>query len=71
MTPPTGLEHLAGGSGRAPRLRPSLFCLNQAPRAWNRRLEAELRKRNFVQSQADPSLWMLFGEGMRVMCMFC
>jgi hypothetical protein len=40
---PAGAEHLAGGCGRVLRLRRALHGLRQAPRAWNQRLETELR----------------------------
>jgi hypothetical protein len=53
-----GVEHLAGARGRVLRLRRALYGLRQAPRAWNIRLEAELRVPGFVQSDADLSLWI-------------
>jgi hypothetical protein len=43
-----GAEHLAGGSGRVLRLRRAHYGLRHAPRAWNQRLETELRSRGFV-----------------------
>jgi hypothetical protein len=67
---PAGAEHLAGGSGRVLRLRRVLHGLRQAPRAWNQRLETELRSRGFVQSDADPALWILHGENSTVLSMF-
>jgi hypothetical protein len=62
VRPPRGWEHLAGGSGRVLRLCRALYGLRQAPRAWNERLEAELTARGFVQSNADPSLWILYSK---------
>jgi hypothetical protein len=52
------------------RLHRALYGLKQAGRAWNKRLEAELRARSFVQSSADPSLWILHGEAGAVLAMF-
>jgi len=70
VRPPAGFEYLAGGYGRVLRLRRAMYGLRQAPRAWNKCLEAELTKRGFVQSNADPGLWLLHGEEGAVMCMF-
>jgi hypothetical protein len=70
VRPPRGWEHLAGGSGRLLRLCRALYGLRQAPRAWNERLEAELTARKFVQSNADPSLWILHSKGGAVLTMF-
>jgi hypothetical protein len=52
------------------RLRHALDGLSQASRAWNQRLETELRSRGFVQSDADPALWILHGETGTVLSMF-
>ena len=70
VRPPTGFEYLAGGLGCVLRLRRAMYGLRQAPRAWNKCLEAELTKQGFVQSNADPGLWLLYGENGAVMCMF-
>jgi hypothetical protein len=63
---PASAEHLAGDSGRVLRLRRAFMIYlqgsRQAPRAWNQRLETELRSRWFVQCDADPALWILHGE---------
>ena len=68
---PAGFEYLAGGPGRVLRLRRAMYGLRQAPRAWNKCLEAELTKRGVVcQSNADPGLWLIYGENGAVMCMF-
>ena len=69
VRPPHGAEYLAP-RGRALRLWRALYGLRQASRAWNKRLEASLRERGFTQSNADPSLWILFGEGGAVFAMF-
>jgi hypothetical protein len=62
IRPPVGTAHLAGGKGRVLRLKRSLYRLRQAPRAWNKRLETEFSMLEFVQSDADPSLWILQGN---------
>jgi hypothetical protein len=70
MRPPVGTAYLAGGKGRVLRLKHSLYGLRQAPRAWNKRLEMELSKLDFVQSDADPSLWILQGKDGVVLALF-
>jgi hypothetical protein len=52
------------------RLDRALYGLRQALRAWNQRLESELKRRGFVQSDADPALWLLFGKDGPVFTMF-
>jgi hypothetical protein len=70
LRPPPGAQHLAGGSGRVLCLRRALYGLRQASSAWNKRLESELTTKGFVQSNADPSLWILHGEHGATMAMF-
>lgn len=69
IRPPKGGAHLAG-AGQVLRLRRALYGLRQAPRAWNQRLTAELKRRGFVQSDADPSLWMLHSPDGTVLALF-
>jgi hypothetical protein len=70
VRPPHGWEHLAGGPGRVLRLHRALYGLRQAPRAWNERLSGELKARGFVQSDADPALWILYCDASPVFAMF-
>ena len=72
MRPPAGFRDLASGPGRVLRLRRAMYGLRQAPRAMSECVEAELTKRGCVESNADPRLWLLFGEneGVMIMCMF-
>jgi hypothetical protein len=70
MRPPAGAEGLAGGGSRVLHLKRALYGLRQASRAWNKRLEGELRGKGFVQSVADPALWILLGGGGTVLAMF-
>ena len=70
LRPPSGFEHLAGGPGRVLRLHRALYGLRQASRAWNKQLERELTARGFVQSDADPSLWLLRDAAGTVLTMF-
>jgi hypothetical protein len=44
--------------------------LRQASRAWNKRLKGELARRGFVQSDADPSLWINNGKDGAVLSLF-
>ena len=66
---PAGAKRLASHR-RVLRLLRALYGLKQASRAWNKRLEAELLAKGFKQSDADPSLWILHGEGGAVLAMF-
>jgi len=66
---PKGAEGLTQ-PGKVLRLRRALYGLKQAGRAWNQRLEAALREHGFVQSAADPSLWILHGAKGAVFAMF-
>jgi hypothetical protein len=68
--PPRGWEHLAGGPGHVLRLHRALYGLRQAPRAWNEHLSGELKARGFVQSDADPALWILYCDAGSVFAMF-
>jgi hypothetical protein len=70
VRPPRGWEHLARGPRRVLRLCRALYGLGQAPGAWNERLDTELTARDFVQNNADPSLWILYGKSGAVLTMF-
>jgi hypothetical protein len=70
VRPPPGAEHLAVGDKQVLRLRRALYGLKHASRAWNKRLEGELSVKGFEQSDADPALWILHGEGGAVLVMF-
>lgn len=48
----TGKEHLVC------KLRKSLYGLKQAPRCWNRAMKQYLAKADFVQSNADPCVFI-------------
>lgn len=62
VRPPAGAPHIAS-QGSVLRLLRALHGLRQASRAWLRKLEAELRARRLVPSDADPAVWKLYGEG--------
>jgi hypothetical protein len=64
------MEALAGGPGKVVRLPKALYGFRQAPRAWNKKLEQELKGLGFSESNADPALWILRGEQGAVMAMF-
>jgi hypothetical protein len=70
LHPPSGAEHLSGGHKQVLRLQRALYGLKQASRARNKRLEGELRAKEFEQSDADPALWTLHGKGGAVLAMF-
>ena len=57
---PPGYEE--GGSGIACHLHKALYGLKQAPRAWHLRLKQELESMEFIQSKADPGLFILTAE---------
>ena len=68
MRPPVGVD--VSRRGRMLRLYRALYGLRQAGRAWNKRLESELRAKGFVQSDSDAGLWILHGEAGAVLAMF-
>jgi hypothetical protein len=70
LRPPVGLEGIVGQVGRVLKLNRAIYGLRQASRAWNQRLEGELSSRGFMQSDADPSLWILRGKGGAVLSLF-
>jgi hypothetical protein len=59
----TGAEHMAAGRAR-------VLWLSQAQRARNDCLEGELRNWGFIQSDADPSLWIMRSVNVIVLSMF-
>jgi hypothetical protein len=67
---PHGLVRKLGTGGKVLRLRRAIYGLKQASRAWNERLEGELARRGFVQSDSDPSLWILHGKDGAVLALF-
>jgi hypothetical protein len=67
---PAGLEEQLGTAGKVLRLRRAIYGLSQASRAWNERLQGELARRGFAQSDADPPLWIVNGEGGAVLFLF-
>lgn len=52
---PVGFED---GSDRVCRLKKSLYGLKQAPRCWNQRLTKFLKSKHFVNTEADPCLYI-------------
>jgi hypothetical protein len=70
MLVPAGLEGQLGTAGKVLRLRRAIYGLRQASRAWNESLQGELARRGFSQSNADPSLWIVDGEGGAVLSLF-
>jgi hypothetical protein len=55
MTPPPGLLHSPPSA--MCKLKRSLYCLKQAPRAWFKKFRSTLLRPSFVQSQYDSSLF--------------
>lgn len=43
------------------RLRKALYLFRYAPRAWNKKLDQELKGQGFDESNPDPALWILRG----------
>ncbi|MEY2931251.1 MAG: hypothetical protein RL033_2000 [Pseudomonadota bacterium] len=70
LRPPAGVDPPLAEPGKVLRLRRALYGLRQAGRAWQKCLEDALRAKGFVQSNADPALWILHGENGAVMAMF-
>jgi hypothetical protein len=67
---PAGLERKLGTGDKVLRLRRAIYGLRQASRAWNERLEGELARKGFVQSDTDPSLWILHGKDGAALALF-
>jgi hypothetical protein len=61
---------MAGGKDRVLKLGRMLYGLHQAPRGWSKKLENALRELGFVQSDTDPSLWLVKGDTGAVVAMF-
>jgi hypothetical protein len=70
LCPPKGAEYLAGGKERVLKLGRMLYGLHQAPRGWSKKLENALRELGFVQSDMDPSLWLVKDDTGAVVAMF-
>jgi hypothetical protein len=70
FAPTVGSREFVRGHKQVLRLQRALYGLKQALRAWNKRLEGELRAKEFEQSDADPALWILHGKGGAVLAMF-
>jgi hypothetical protein len=47
-----------------------MYGLKQAPQAWHERLQGELARRGFVQSDAGPSLWIMHRKYGAVLALF-
>ena len=60
-------EGLRGDSGRVVRLRKGLYGLKQASRQWYKALDKVLVAIGFVQSRADPCIYVYERAGKRVM----
>ena len=58
MRAPAGAEHLCGPN-EVLRLNKALYGLHQGQRMWTNLLFGKLGGAGFVQSKADPSLWIL------------
>jgi hypothetical protein len=48
---------IAGQEGKVVRLRKALYSLQQAPRAWNSKLDDTLKKMDFVQSEHEHAMY--------------
>ena len=69
---PAWFEYLAVGLGRVLRLWWAMYGLRQAPRAWNKCLEAELTTRGFFAVKCGPralaALRREWGRHLHVLC---
>ena len=61
MSAPPGFEEKFG-RGKVCRLRKALYGLKQSPRAWFERFTKAVRKQEFVQSQADHTMFYKKGK---------
>jgi hypothetical protein len=53
---PTGFV-IVGQEGKVLRLRKALYGLQQAPQAWNSKLDDTLKKMNFVQNEHEHAMY--------------
>ena len=60
-------DGLAGDTGKVVRLRKGLYGLKQASRQWYKALDKVLIGIGFVQSRADPCIYVYERDGKRVM----
>ncbi len=57
MEQPQGFVH-QGGEHLVCKLQKSLYGLKQSPRAWNQKVDAFLKRIEFMKSEADPSVYV-------------
>jgi hypothetical protein len=57
MEQPQGFVH-QGGEHLLCKLHKSLYGLKQSPRAWNQKLDAFFKSIEFMNSEADPSMYV-------------
>ena len=60
--PAAGIHHPRQG-GKVLRLRKALYDLQQAPRAWNAKLDATLKTMGFVQSPHEATVYRWGKDG--------
>ncbi|GFY62594.1 retrovirus-related Pol polyprotein from transposon TNT 1-94 [Trichonephila inaurata madagascariensis] len=61
------LEGFKYGSGRACKLKRSLYGLKQSPRCWNKCFGPFLRDLGFTASEADPCLYNRERKGRKLL----
>ena len=70
LRPPRGLEHIAGGPRQSAETPPRALRTSTGLQGLGSAARGELTDLGFVQSDADPSLWILYGEGGARLAMF-
>jgi hypothetical protein len=65
-----GMHRKLGVGGTVLKLRRAIYGLKQASRDWNKCREGELARPGFVQTDADPSLWTLYGKDGTALALF-
>jgi hypothetical protein len=64
MNQPEGYEQ---GTNLVCKLTKCIYGLKQAPRAWNQKLSEQLMEMGFKPTIADPSLWVGYPHGEKVL----
>ncbi|WVZ90573.1 hypothetical protein U9M48_036864 [Paspalum notatum var. saurae] len=57
----------AGHEGKVLRLHKALYCLRQAPRAWNAKLDASLHELGFTKNKCEHGLYMRGAAASRLL----
>ena len=70
MGQPSGYE-VKGKEEKVHRLNKALYCLKQAPRAWNSKIDSYFRNSGFQKSPHEPTLYFMNNEAkFIIVCLY-